>query len=140
MAKTTLTTDDIATVNPADVNDAANTVDDGWENITVGLGHEHNPEETGTPLQGTYLGYVTKEVEDKQNGGMRPTNAYRFTNSDGEIIFMWGSYEIDEAMNTISEGDTVRISFLGRDTFTGDKGPQTVKNYKVQVKRTPVNT
>lgn len=111
-----------------------NLSDEQWEDIKVGLGKEWDLETDGA-LIGTFVAMQTLQVEDRQNGGMRDTNAYTFTDvagSDDPNRFIWGSYNIDLAMAEINAGDKVRISFTGRDTFTGDRGPQTVKTYRVQ--------
>jgi len=47
-------------------------------------------------------------------------------------LFVWDSYELREALAQVRTGQKVRISFLGREQFTGSKGPQQVKRYKVQ--------
>lgn len=105
-----------------------------WEDIKVGLGEEWDLEHEGT-ITGVFQGMETLDVEDRQNGGMRETNAYRIETEEGTKgpnRFIWGSYNLDLAMKEIQVGDTVRVSFVGRNTFTGDKGPQTVKTYRVQ--------
>jgi hypothetical protein len=104
-----------------------------WEDIKIGLGDEWDLEIDGA-LTGVLIGMDTIEVEDKQNGGTRDTNAYQFEtdNADNPLRFIWGSYNIDLAMKEVNAGDKIRISFTGRRTFTGDRGPQTVKSYRVQ--------
>lgn len=108
-----------------------------WEDIKVGLGREWDLEHDGI-LTGTFVGMETLEVDDKQNGGTRPTNAYRFEVLDGgdPNRFVWGSYNIDQAMKEINIADVVRIEYLGTDTFNGDRGPQQVKTYRIQRRKT----
>lgn len=108
-----------------------------WEDIKVGLGREWDLEHEG-PIVGTFVGMETLDVEDRQNGGTRKTNAYRIEVSDGgdPNRFIWGSYNIDLAMAEINHGDTVRIEYLGIDNFQGDKGPQQVKTYRIQRRKT----
>lgn len=102
-----------------------------WEDVSVGLGTEHNPEEKG-PLVGIYQRTDQVDVTDKQTNEVRPTNAHIF-DINGEQMFVWGSYNLDLAIQEISTGQKVRIEFKGRNNFTGDNGPQQVKNYRVQV-------
>lgn len=106
--------------------------DDEWENIQVGLGREWILEDDGV-ITGIFMGSGSMEVEDKQNGGTRETMYYQFE-VDGEIRFIWGSYNIDLGMHEIDPGTLMRITYLGTDTFSGDRGPQQVKSYKFQRK------
>ena len=107
-----------------------------WEDIKVGLGEEWDVEVDG-PITGTFMGMETIDVPDSNNpGAMRATNAYRIEVAEDEQPnrFVWGSYNLDLAMQAIEVGDQVRITFVGRNTFKGDKGPQTVKTFRVQRK------
>jgi hypothetical protein len=116
---------------------APDTTEDEWETIQTGLGREWDLEIEG-PVVGIFTEMKTLPVEDKQNGGMRDTNAY-LLDVNGDPRFIWGSYEVDQAFLTgfdgqaIPAGTKVRVEYIGRSTFSGDKGPQTVKNFKVQV-------
>lgn len=114
-------------------------VDDSgeWEDIKVGLGEEWDTEIDG-PITGTFMGMETLDVPDDNNpGSTRETNAYRIDVADSDLPnrFVWGSYNLDQAMKEIEVGDTVRIAFIGRNTFKGDRGPQTVKTFRVQRKK-----
>jgi hypothetical protein len=109
-----------------------------WETVSTGLGREWDMQQDG-PVVGLFVEMKTLQVEDKQNGGMRDSNAY-LLDVDGDPRFIWGSYEIDQAFQTgfnngnpIPAGTKVRVSYIGLSNFTGDKGPQTVKNFKVQI-------
>lgn len=110
-------------VDPTDIDNDA----DAWETINVGLGREWDLEHDGV-LIGTFLYQGEKEVEDKQNGGTRMTQYYQFEIA-GETRFIWGSYQIDLGMTEYNVGDTARIEYLGTENFSGDRGPQQVKNY-----------
>lgn len=104
-----------------------------WEEVKVGMGREWDLEHDGT-LEGIFVGSGTKMVEDKQNGGERETAYYQFEVPNDVIRFIWGSYQIDLGMQEYQLGDKARITYLGMDSFNGDKGPQNVKNYKFQRK------
>lgn len=111
---------------------------DEWEDIKVGLGKEWDMEHEG-PIVGTFMGMQTIDVPDKQSNepdAVRATNAYAIeVNNGGDPNrFIWGSYNLDQAFQSINIGDTVRVEFLGVDRFEGDRGPQTVKTYRVQRK------
>lgn len=106
-----------------------------WEDINVGLGTEHDVEEKG-PLVGIYVETQNVTIQDKQTQEARPTNAHIF-DVNGQRMFIWGSYNLDLAMNEISQLDRVRVEFIGRNNFTGDKGPQQIKQYRVQRARRP---
>lgn len=121
------------TTNPVDPETG-----DTWEDVKVGMGREWDLEHDGT-LEGIFVGSGEKEVEDKQNGGTRMTAFYQFEVDNGEDKnrFIWGSYQIDEGMKQYNFGDTARITYLGKDEFTGNRGPQQVKNYRFQRKAAP---
>lgn len=116
-----------------EVSKNGSTPDDSWEDIKVGLGREWDLEHDGA-LVGIFRGSEGIEVEDKQNGGTRITMAYSIETEQGDDPnrFIWGSYNIDKAFEQVNVGDTVRVQYLGVDTFTGDKGPQSIKTYRVQ--------
>lgn len=122
----------MATKNPA--ADSTTDSTDEWEEIKVGMGREWDLEHDGT-LEGIFVGSGEKEVEDKQNGGTRMTAFYQFeTDGEDKNRFIWGSYQIDLGMAEFKLGDRARITYLGMDSFTGDRGPQQVKNYRFQRK------
>lgn len=113
--------------------DPAESEDSGWEDVNVGMGREWDLEHDGI-LEGTFIGSGEKEVDDKQNGGTRMTAYYQFDIPGDVVRFIWGSYQIDLGMKEFNFGDKARIQYLGMDSFTGDRGPQQVKNYKFQRK------
>lgn len=107
-----------------------------WETIQTGLGTEHDFDRDGA-LIGHYVGSQTMDVRDWNSddpAATREATAYQFAPEDApdDIIFVWNSSEIDKAMAQVALGDLVRIVFLGVEQFTGDKGPQQVKRYRVQ--------
>lgn len=124
--KTATPTETLADVTPTEE----------WEDIQVGLGEEWDVESDG-PITGLFMGMETLDVPDANNPGeIRATNAYRIEVQGSDETpnrFVWGSYNLDLAMQEIQVGDKVRISFVGRNSFKGKDGrPQTVKTYRVQ--------
>lgn len=108
---------------------------DEWETIRTGLGTEWDFDRDGA-LIGNYLGVVPVDID--REGEMVTTHAYQFAPEDNpdDIVFVWESAEITAAFRdpTVTPlGARMRIVFLGRDQFTGDKGPQQIKRYRVQV-------
>lgn len=114
-------------------------VEEEWEDIKIGLGREWDLEHDG-PMTGTLIGMEVIPVEDKQNGGMRDATAYAFqveNPTDGNPNrFIWGSHNIDLALREIPAGARLRITFTGIDSFTGEKGPQQIKTYRIQRAKT----
>lgn len=142
-----------ATPNPATIPDEPPTQDepsevapiDGslpapkWETINVGLGDQWDFKKG--PMIGYYLGSELRAIPDLESPSKtRDTNAYRFAsyNNPDEIVFIWGSATIDDAMgheeNYPRIGQLVRIAFLGEESFT-DKAtgkPRRIKRYNIQ--------
>lgn len=125
-----------------DVNgDTASDESDEWETVQVGLGREWDFDRDGS-LIGNFLGTAVVETDKVESG---EATAYLFSaHGDGEDVFVWGSAEIVKAFARtipgtddplIATGDKVKISFLGRESFTGAKGPQQIKRYRVQIPR-----
>lgn len=103
--------------------------EDGWEELRTGLGREWDFERDGA-LTGYWTGISEVPVEAADR---KTAKALTFaTIPDGEVVFVWSSYELDNALEQAGVGDKLRIQFLGRDSFTGDDGPRQVKRYKVQ--------
>lgn len=111
-----------------------------WETVNANLGKEWDFERDGA-LTGHFLGTATVETDKVESG---VATAYRFSpQGDPEsLVFIWGSSEIvgafsrmipDTDQPIIAIGDLVRIKYLGRDAFTGAKGPQQIKRYAVQI-------
>lgn len=114
---------------------------DGWEDVAVGLGEEWDLEQDG-PIQGIFAAMQTLDVPDTNRPGeTRATNAYQIEveNSDNPNRFIWGSYNIDQAMKEIQIGDEIRITFLGVNSFKDAKTnvPKQVKTYRVQKRVRP---
>jgi len=57
--------------------DTEPTDDEVWDEVEIGLGKEWDLEHDGT-LEGILVSKGSKEVEDKQNGGMRQSSYYTF--------------------------------------------------------------
>lgn len=115
-------------VNP----DATAPADDSgeWETLRTGLGKEWTFE--SGPLIGHWVGVETVPIDPPGPDGRDSADAYIFADSNGEQVFLWASHELATAMTQAGTGDKLRISFLGRDTFTGDDGPRQIKRYKVE--------
>lgn len=112
-----------------------------WDDVRVGMGEELELSE-GQSFRGYFLGMTTQDITDKATGEIRPTNAYQFSPVDApdEVVFIWGSQQIDAAMNdekmSVRQGDELRITFLGREQFTGKDGkPRQVKRYRIQIRK-----
>lgn len=109
--------------------------DDGdeWETIpTGGLGDEWDFDRDGV-LIGNYLG--SREVEtEKIESGKATAHLFAPVTDPDRIVFVWESAEIATAFSgdLIRVGDKVRVTFLGIRQFTGKKGPQQIKQYKVE--------
>lgn len=105
-----------------------------WETVKVGLGTEWKFESKDSPpLIGLYVGTQDVEIDPEKNEGRTSARAHQFTTAaDGDMVFIWGSSEIDSAMEEIGLNEKVRVSYLGRDSFTSDDGPRQIKRYKVE--------
>lgn len=114
--------------------------DEEWEDIKTGLGRSWDLEGKDGPLQGLYLGINEVELtEDKwqknDDGTIRKTakaHSFGLQDGSGEIVFVWGSYQLDEALTEVGINDKVKLSFLGRESFSSDSGPRQIKRYRVQ--------
>jgi hypothetical protein len=110
----------------------ADVAPDEWEDVSTGLGSEHDFEKAG-PLVAIYAGEQDVDLKEAREDGKTTAKAFIFADPEtGEQLFVWDSYELREALAQVRTGQKVRISFLGREQFTGSKGPQQVKRYKVQ--------
>lgn len=109
-----------------------------WEDVRIGIGEEWDFESNGgEPLVGNFLGSSVQQLTDKRTGEERATLVHQFA-PDAEqdsVVFLWGSANLDKAMEQIEQGSRVRVSFLGRDQFVKDGEPRQVKRYRVQVAR-----
>lgn len=118
------TTEPVAPDVPAPAN-----AEPEWETLRTGLGKEWDFEKNG-PLVGTWVGIETMPIE--KDPDRTEANAYIFADPNGEQVFLWESHELSTALTQAGVGDKLRISFLGRDSFTGDDGPRQIKRYKVE--------
>lgn len=117
-------------------------LEDDWEEISTGIGEEWDFDKSGA-LIGTYRGTEYVDIpESKQrpnDNGETRTRAmtYKFlTAADGAEVFIWESYQINEAMKEVTEGELCKIQFDGYKQFSGGDGdPRQVKKFKVSVKR-----
>lgn len=116
-------------------------LEDDWEEISTGIGEEWDFDKTGD-LIGTYKGTeyidIPEEKQRPQADGSKRTRAmtYQFeTASEGATVFVWESYQLNEAMKEVTEGDLCRLKFDGYKKFDGSDGPRQVKQFKISVKR-----
>ncbi len=110
-----------------------------WETVQTGLGREWDFERDGA-LVGNFLGVQSVETTKVDSG---EATAYLFrSRAENEDVFVWGSSEIVKAFDRsipdtndpiIAIGDLVKVEYLGRESFTGAKGPQQIKRYRVQI-------
>lgn len=107
-----------------------------WEDVKTGLGREHDFERSDV-LTGFYIGPERVELSIPREDGTNEATAFIFADVEtGEQVFVWQSHELSVALEQVSFGDKVRITYLGRENFTGQNGPQQVKRYKVQRAKT----
>lgn len=124
------TTDEVEA--PAGAPDDSPSADEEWEDVKTGLGREHDFEKAAT-FTGFYVGIETVDLKEAREDGSKTATAFIFADVDtGEQVFAWGSHELREALGQCGAGDKVRITYLGRESFSGTKGPQQVKRFKVQ--------
>lgn len=113
----------------------ADALDEEWETISTGIGEEWDLETKG-PFVGNFIGTTTKELKDSDTeSGVREQSVHQFApkSAPDEVVFLWGSYELDAAMSKIQQGALVRVAFTGIGQFKSDQGPRQIKHYKVQV-------
>lgn len=106
-----------------------------WEEVRIGLGDEWDFD--NGPLVGDFIGSVERPVEDKRTGEMRDQLVHQFApeGNPEEIVFLWGSYQLDTAFAKIDAGTRCRVQFAGTRQFSASDGPRVVKQYRVQVAR-----
>ena len=107
-----------------------------WEDVKVGLGRGWDFDKDGD-LIGVYLGVnevPIKEENRRPDDDRESATAHSFglLDGSGEIVFVWGSYELDLAMAEIGVDDKVKIHPLGVEQFKSETGPRQVKRYRVQ--------
>lgn len=113
--------------------DLQDALDEQWDTISTGIGEEHPIEER--PLIGNYLGSTTKELKDDEaESGIREQAVHQFVPKDApdEVVFLWGSYELDAAMSKVTQGTLCRVTFTGYGQFKSESGPRQIKHFKVQ--------
>lgn len=111
-----------------------------WETLNTGLGTAWDFERVPV-MTGYYHDSQMVETDDPQNPGQtRESVAFRFTiPGKDDIVFVWGSATLEMAFldkdgeSKVRAGDPVRITYLGRESFSGKNGPQQIKRYRVQV-------
>lgn len=109
---------------------------DDWEEQQIGFGEEWDFEKNGD-LIGTFIG--NKEIdlpERSQRDGRTTAKIWEYMLDDtGEIVFLWDSHQLAEAMTKPGTGDKVKIKFEGYRKFDGSDGPRQVKQYRLWTKK-----
>lgn len=110
--------------------------DEEWEDVKVGLGRGWDFDKDGD-LVGIYLGVNEVPIKEENRRGdddreSAKAHSFGLQDGSGEIVFVWGSYELDLAMEEIGVDDKVKIHPLGVEQFNSDTGPRQVKRYRVQ--------
>lgn len=136
MAKETQAEKDAIPTDMASEALASSTQDEEWEDVKVGLGRGWDFEKDGD-LVGLYLGLSEVPIKEENRKGdddreSATAHSFGLLDGSGEIVFVWGSYELDLAMTEIGVDDKVKIHSLGVEQFKSDDGPRQVKRYRVQ--------
>ena len=105
-------------------------VESGWTTIQAGNGEKVELAE-GVPWIGSFLGFSSIEITDKKTGVVEEAQAIRFEDEAGDPCFLWGTYQLVEALEQVETGATVRITWLGKTDLDGGR---TVNRYRVEVK------
>jgi len=117
---------------PQEMADAAMAdSEEEWEEVRVGLGKEWEFT-NDKPLVGIYLALERVELPNDPERDDATVHQFLLTDESGEIVFLWGSHNLDAALTEIGAGDKVRITYLGRESFTSEDGPRQIKRYRVQ--------
>lgn len=103
-----------------------------WETIQEPFPDTWDFEENAI-MVGKLLAVRTQEM-DGFDGEKRDAKLYDFETEAGKFS-VWGSYQIDVSIDDSMIGNTFRIDYLGTRAFTGDTGPQNVKDFRVARKR-----
>lgn len=101
-----------------------------WESVQIGLGKEWDLEKDG-PLIAIYVDSTEIALENDKDRSSAKARIFAMPDT-GEQVFLWDSYELAVALEQVGAGEKVRVTFLGRDSFSGDDGPRQVKRYKVE--------
>lgn len=104
---------------------------EGWEWTTVA---EESPtriifDTIGDQFIGQYIGI---EHIEPDNGKDEPFDLYLFRGRDGELYAINKSYKLAQAMEKVSEGDWVRITYI-KDIDTG-RNLNPLKDFRVDVR------
>lgn len=112
-----------------------------WEEISVGIGEQWDFDKRGD-LIGVIVGAKSVDLPEHSqredaSGELRTSaGIWEFMLPDtGEMVFLWDSYQLTEALKDVGSGDLVKIHFDGYRSFTGSDGPRQVKQYKVSKKK-----
>lgn len=117
--------------NRSSTPNLADALEEEWETVQTGLGSAYDPEIKG-PLVGDYIGSTSKLINDRD----QTVHQFAPVDDPSAVYFIWGGYELDEAMSNIDRGTRCRVSFAGRDQFKAKDGkPRQIKHYKVQTKK-----
>lgn len=117
----------------SDVPSVQDALDEEWDTIPTGMGTSYDVEVNG-PLVGNYLGSTHKDIT-QSDGEVRDQIVHQFAPLDdpNQVLFIWGGYELDEAMSKVQQGQKTRVIFAGRSQFKSKDGkPRQIKHYKVQ--------
>lgn len=107
-----------------------------WETKVEPYAPTFSFEKEGDSLTGTFTAKRTVSQPDLNSddpGAMRDANVYEILSAaDGSKYSVWGNYAIDQAFTDIVEGQTVRITYYGKESIGGGR---TVNKMKVEVKK-----
>lgn len=111
-------------------------VEEEWEEVKIGLGEEWDFEKNGD-LIGTLVGAKNIDLPEHSwgtgpDGEVRKTaGVWEIANDNGEIFFIWDSYQLTEALTDFGRGDRIKVHFDGYRKFDSKGGPRQVKQYRV---------
>lgn len=105
---------------------------EGWETIVEPFADTFPFENEGDVLEGVYESSREVEQEDLNNPNeKRMAKAYTIADSKGDKFTVWGSFNVDQAMEKISTGSLVRFTYLGKADL---KQGRTVNKFLIQSK------
>ena len=87
---------------------------------------------------GNYLGSTEQEFTDKETGEKKPTRAHQFAprNNPDDVTFLWGTHELNAAIDEGFAGEPVVIGTLMKIDYLGQvpikNGARQLKRYRVQ--------
>jgi hypothetical protein len=110
--------------------------DEEWETKVAPFAPTFKFENEGVTLTGVFTAKRTVDQPDLNSevpGDTRAANVYEIqSDADGSKYSVWGNYAIDLAFQDIVEGQTVRISYWGKENLSGGR---TVNKMQVDVKK-----